>query len=158
MATYSNLYTSTTRSSYQEQHLQASIKNFNSDGVKRHIQIWNQFEDWCKPLGIHPAGISIQFLLDFLYESSQGINKTCINTHSLLKSLRFIATQADVFNLKQVLWSPIVSGYLSETKKPKNPREVFPLPFHFEVALEYYLLNAATPESNRLILKTILLY
>ena len=85
MATYSNLYTSTTSSSYQELHLQASIKNFNSDGVKRHVQIWNQFEDWCKPLGIlgiHPAGISIQFLLDFLYESSQGINKTRINIPS----------------------------------------------------------------------------
>ena len=151
LGTFSNLYASTTRSSYQEQHLEASIKNFNSDAVKRHIQVWTQFEDWCKPLGFHPAGISIQFLLDFLYESSKGINKTRINSHSLLKSLRFVATQADVYNLKQILWSPIVSGYLSETKRPKNPREVFPLPFHFEVALEYYLLNSATPESNKLI-------
>ena len=71
LAALSNLYTSTTRSSYQEHHLEASIKNFNSDAVKRHIQVWNQFEDWCKPLGFHPAGLSIQFLLDFLYESSK---------------------------------------------------------------------------------------
>ena len=129
LTTFSSLYISTTSSSYQDQHLEAAIKNFNSQGVRRHIQIWHQFQDWCKPLSIHPAGISIQFLLDFLYESSKGISKHQINSHSLLKSLRFIATQADIYNLKQILWSPIVSGYLSETKKPKNPREVFP--FHF---------------------------
>ena len=151
LTTFSSLYISTTSSSYQDQHLEAAIKNFNSQGVRRHIQIWHQFQDWCKPLGIHPAGISIQFLLDFLYESSKGISKNQINSHSLLKSLRFIATQADIYNLKQILWSPIVSGYLSETKKPKNPREVFPLPFHFEAALEYYLLNPSTPESNKII-------
>ena len=151
LATYSTLYTSTSTSSYREQHLEAAIKNFNSQGVRRHIQVWQQFQDWCKPLGIHPAGITIPFLLDFLFESSKGLNNNVINLNSLLKSLRFIATQADVFNLKQILWSPIISGYLSETKKPKNPREVFPLPFHLEVALEYYVLNTATPESNRLI-------
>ena len=42
-------------------------------------------------------------------------------------------------------------GSSFRNKKPKNLREVYPLPFYFEVALEYYLLNSATPESNRLI-------
>ena len=101
LATYSGLFTSTSASSYREQHLEAAIKNFNSQGVRRHIQIWQQFQDWCKPLGFHPAGISIPFLLDFLFESSKVLNHNIINTHSLLKSFRFIATQADVFSLKQ---------------------------------------------------------
>ena len=74
LATYSTLYTSTSTSSYREQHLEAAIKNFNSQGVRRHIQVWQQFQDWCKPLGIHPAGITIPFLLDFLFESSKGLN------------------------------------------------------------------------------------
>lgn len=71
--------------------------------------------------------------------------------HCLIRSLRFISQQAEVASLKDILWAPVISGYLSETKKPKNPREVFPLPFHYEIALERYILNPLWPESNKLL-------
>ena len=37
LTTFSSLYISTTSNSYQDQHLEAAIKNFNSQGVRRHI-------------------------------------------------------------------------------------------------------------------------
>ena len=149
LATFSGLYNATTNSDYQKEHLEVTIKNFNSNSLLRHLQIWQHFCDWCKPLGFHPATIPMQTLLDFIYEASYEVNKQSYSMHSLIRSLRFISQQAEVSLLKDILWAPVISGYLSETKKPKNPREVFPLPFHYEIALERYVLNPLWPESNR---------
>ena len=151
LATFSGLYNATSTSDYQKEHLGVTIKNFNNNSLLRHLQIWQHFCEWCKPLGFHPAAIPMQVLLDFIYEASYEVNKQSYSMHSLIRSLRFISQQAEVTTLKEILWAPVISGYLSETKKPKNPREVFPLPFHYEVALERYIMNPLWPESNKLI-------
>ena len=151
LATFSGLYIATSNSDYQKEHLSVTIKNFNNNSLLRHLQIWQHFCDWCKPLGFHPAAIPMQVLLDFIYEASYEVNKQSYSMNSLIRSLRFISQQAEISTLKEILWAPVVTGYLSETKRPKNPREVFPLPFHYEVALERYVMNLLWPESNRLI-------
>ena len=55
-------------------------------------------------------------------------------------------------NFADVLNAPVVNGYVSSTKKPQNPREVYPLPFHVAVSFEYYVLDDRRPQSSRLIL------
>ena len=151
LATFSGLYNATACSEYQKEHVSVTIKNFNNNSVLRHIQIWQHFCHWCKPLGYHPAAIPMTNLLDFIYEASYEVNKQSYSMHSLIRSLRFISQQAEVLTLKEILWAPVITGYLSETKKPKNPREVFPLPFHYEIALEKNMLNPIWPDSNKLI-------
>ena len=71
--------------------------------------------------------------------------------HSPIRSLRFVFQQAEGTTLKDILWAPVISLYLSETKQPKTAREVFPLPLHFESALEKNMLNPNWPESDKLI-------
>lgn len=71
--------------------------------------------------------------------------------HSPIRSLRFVFQQAEGTTLKDILWAPVISWYLSETKQPRTAREVFPLPLHFESALEKNMLNPNWPESDKLI-------
>lgn len=54
--------------------------------------------------------------------------------------------------LIELLNTPVIDGYISSTKKPQNPREVFPLPFHVAIAFEEYIQDERRPQSSRLIL------
>lgn len=60
LATFSGLYNATASSDYQKEHLAVTIKNFNSNSLLRHLQIWQHVCDWCKPLPFHPAAIPMQ--------------------------------------------------------------------------------------------------
>ena len=149
---YSNLFQKTMDSKYQDAHISNVIVNYNQVSVARHLQIWQQFTDWCQPFGFHPANITTSFLLDFIYEATHQIQTQSYNMKSLLQSLKFIAHQAEVSKLSDVLNAPVVTGYVSSTKKPQNPREVYPLPFHVAVSFEYYVMDDRRPQSSRLIL------
>ena len=71
---------------------------------------------------------------------------------SLLQSLKFIANQAEVPKLIEILNAPVINAYVASNKKPQNPREVFPLPFHVAVSFEQYVTDDRRPSSSRLIL------
>ena len=63
----------------------------------------------------------------------------------------FVAYQAEVQKLTEVLNAPVINGYISSTKKLQNPREVFPLPFHVAASFESYVTDDRRPPSSRLI-------
>ena len=71
---------------------------------------------------------------------------------SLIQSLKFVAYQAEVQKLVEVLNAPVINGNMSSTKKLQNPREVYPLPSHVAVSFEYYVMDDRRPQSSRLIL------
>ena len=83
-----------------------------------HIQIWQHFYHWYKPLGYHPAAGPMANLLDFIDEASYEVNKKIYSMHSLISSLRFMFHQAEVSNLKNILWAPVIAGYLSAKERP----------------------------------------
>lgn len=57
---------------------------------------------------------------------------------SLIQSLKFVARQAGVTKLVDILQTPVVNGYVSTTKKLQNPRDVYPLPFHIAISFKHY--------------------
>ena len=149
---YSLLFQKTADSKYQDAHISNIIMNYNQVSVARHLQIWQHFTDWCQPFGFHPANISTSFLLDFIYEATHQIQCQTYNMKSLIQSLKFVAHHAEVQKLTEVLNAPVINGYISSTKKPQNPREVYPLPFHVAVSFEYYIMDERRPQSSRFIL------
>lgn len=148
---FSQLFINTASSKYQYDHVKMVIWRFNANAVLRHFQIWQPFCDWCQPFGIHPAAITTSFLLDFIYEATHNIRKHSYNMKSLLQSLKFIASQAEVHTLLEILSSPVIQGYTNSSKKPRNPREVYPLPFHIASQLENYVCDRRYHISNRYI-------
>ena len=149
---YSLLFQKTADSRYQDDHVTNILSNYNQISTARHLQVWQHFAEWCEPFGFHPANISTSFLLDFIYEATYQIQKQSYSMKSLIQSLKFIATQAEVTKLIDVLNTPVINGYISTTKKPQNPREVYPLPFHIAVSFEYFVKDDRRPSSSRLIL------
>lgn len=122
---YSNLFQKTMDSKYQDAHISNVILNYNQVSVARHLQIWQQFTEWCQPFGFHPANITTSFLLDFIYDATHQIQTQSYNMKSLLQSLKFVAHQAEVSKLSDVLNAPVVTGYVSSTKKTsKSSRSV----------------------------------
>ena len=149
---YSLLFQKTADSKYQDAHISNTIMNYNQVSVARHLQIWQHCTDWCQPFGLHPANISTSFLPDFIYEATHQIQCQTYNMKSLIQSLKFVAHHAEVQKLTEVLNAPVINGYISPTKKPQNPREVYPLPFHVAVSFEYYIMDERRPQSSRFIL------
>ena len=149
---YSLLYQKTADSRYQEEHVANVLSSYNQIGTARHLQVWQQFAQWCEPFGFHPANISTSFLLDFIYEATYQIKQHKFSMKSLIQSLKFVAHQAEVPKLIEILNTPVITGYVTSTKKPQNPREVFPLPFHVAIAFEEYVKDDRRPDSSRLII------
>lgn len=149
---YSMLFQKTADSQYQDEHVCNILSNYNQISTARHLQIWQQFADWCEPFGFHPATISTAFLLDFIYEATYQIRHHKFSMKSLIQSLKFVAHQAEIPKLVELLNTPVINGYVSSNKKPQNPREVFPLPFHVAIAFEEYIKDERRPSSSRLIL------
>lgn len=71
---------------------------------------------------------------------------------SLIQSLKFVAHQAEVQELTEILNAPMINWYIYSTNKPQNPREVYPLPFHVAISFESYVVDGRRPPSSRLIL------
>lgn len=149
---FSLLFQKTADSRYQDEHVSNVLSNYNQISTARHLQVWQQFAEWCEPFGFHPANISTSFLLDFIYEATYQIKQHKFSMKSLIQSLKFVAHQAEVSKLVELLNAPVVNGYVSSTKKPQNPREVFPLPFHVPIAFEEYIQDTRRPPSSRLLL------
>ena len=149
---FSLLFRKTADSRYQDEHVSNVLSNYNQISTARHLQVWQQFAEWCEPFGFHPANISTSFLLDFIYEATYQIKQHKFSMKSLIQSLKFVAHQAEVPKLIELLNAPVINGYVASTKKPQNPREVFPLPFHIAVAFEDYVQDIRRPPSSRLIL------
>ena len=149
---FSLLYQKTADSRYQDEHVTNILANYNQLSTARHFQIWQHFVDWCEPFGFHPANITTSFLLDFIYEATYQIRKQTYSMKSLIQALKFVASQAEVPKLMDILNTPVINGYVTSTKRPQNPREVFPLPFHVAISFEYYVQDDRRPESSRLIL------
>lgn len=149
---YSLLLQKTADSKYQGAQITNVIVNYNQVSVARHLQIWQHFTEWCRPFGFHPANITTSFLLVFIYEATHQIQCQTYNMKSLIQSLKFVAYQAEVQKLIEVLNAPVINGNMSSTKKLQNPREVYPLPSHVAVSFEYYVMDDRRPQSSRLIL------
>ena len=149
---FSLLYQKTADSRYQDEHVTNILANYNQLSTARHFQIWQHFVDWCEPFGFHPANITTSFLLDFIYEATYQIRKQTYSMKSLIQALKFVASQAEVPKLMDILNTPVINGHVTSTKRPQNPREVFPLPFHVAISFEYYVQDDRRPESSRLIL------
>ena len=66
--------------------------------------------------------VPLSFLL-FIYEATYDIRKQTYSMKSLLQSLKFIANQAEVLKLIEILNAPVINGYVASNKKPQNPRE-----------------------------------
>ena len=145
---FSRVYLNTVASKHRAVHIQSIIKKFSPLSLKRHFQVWLAFCEWCSPFGLHPAQVQPSVFLDFAYEASIKKDKGSINPLILIKSLRFIAKYAEIDPLKEFLWSPSISAFFASERRPRNPREVFPLPFHFEVGLERIVMSHACPPST----------
>lgn len=97
-------------SRYQDAHVTNVIANFNQISLARHLQVWQLFTDWCQPFGFHPANITTSFLLDFHYEATHQIQCQTYSMQSLIQSLKFVAYQAEVQKLTEVLNAPVING------------------------------------------------
>lgn len=128
------------------------IVSYNQISVARHLQIWQHFTDWCQPFGFHPANITTSFLPGFIYEATHQIQCQTNSMKSLIQSLKFVAHQAEVQELTEILNAPMINWYIYSTNKPQNPREVYPLPFHVAISFESYVVDGRRPPSSRLIL------
>ena len=122
---FSLLYQKTADNRYQDEHVTNILANYNQLSTARHFQIWQHFVDWCEPFGFHPANITTSFLLDFIYEATYQIRKQTYSMKSLIQALKFVASQAEVPKLMDILNTPVINGYVTSTKRPQNPREVF---------------------------------
>ena len=149
---FSLLYQKTADSRYQQEHVANILSSYNQISTARHLQVWQHFTEWCEPFGFHPVNISTSFLLDFIYEATNDIKKQTYSMKTLLQSLKFVAHHAEVPKLLDILNAPVITGYITSTKKPQNPREVFPLPFHVAISFEHFVLDQRRPSSSRLIL------
>ena len=141
------VFSSTMSSNHRISHLKTIIQRFSPLTLRRHFQCWNQFLIWLAPFHLHVAEIPLPTLLDYLFEAIESERQSLSRAQSLIKSLRFITQQADITALRKLLWSPVINAYLSEGRKPQNPRETYPLPFHFAVGLERLVCNPITPDS-----------
>ena len=149
---YSQLFQKTADSQYQDEHVTNILSSYNQISTARHLQVWQHFTEWCEPFGFHPANISTSFLLDFIYEATYQIRKQSYSMKSLIQSLKFVAHHAEVTKLIELLNAPVINGYITSTKRPQNPREVYPLPFHVAVSFEVFVKDVRRPASSRLIL------
>lgn len=91
---FSLLFQKTADSHYQDAHVCNILSRYNQISTARHLQIWQQFTEWCEPFGFHPANISTSFLLDFIYEATYQIKQHKYSMKSLIQSLKFVAHQA----------------------------------------------------------------
>ena len=155
---FSLLFQKTADSRYQDEHVSNVLSNYNQISTARHLQVWQQFAEWCEPFGFHPANISTSFLLDFIYEATYQIKQHKFSMKSLVQSFKFVAHQAEVTKLIELLNAPVINGYVSSTKKPQNPREVFPLPFHVAIAFEEHIQDIRRPPSSRLLLGVFFMF
>ena len=149
---FSLLFQKTMDNRYQDEHVANVLSNYSQISIARHLQVWQHFTEWCEPFGFHPANISTSFLLDFIYEATFNIRKQIYSMKTLIQSLKFVAHHAEAPKLSEILNTPVIQGYVLSTKKPQNPREVFPLPFHLATSFEHYGLDVRRPPLSRLII------
>jgi len=54
------LYQKTADSRYQDEHVSNILSSYNQISTARHLQVWQQFTEWCEPFGFHPAKLHIK--------------------------------------------------------------------------------------------------